>query len=254
MIINLFGSDWLEKQRVAGQAVTDCLHASRDMLKSGVTGKQVEAKCLEIIAKYDCTPTFLNYQPANHAPFPGAICFSINKELVHGIPNDTPVAEGDVVKVDLGATYQGAIADAAITVIIGQGTKEQQEGLKTCREALEAGIKAIKVDAHLGVIGSAIYRATRYSKFGLITNYGGHGLDWNRPHAPPFVANKDESKNGVRLQAGMTLAIEPMLTTGAPVTRLSADGWAVTTPGLGFHFERTIYLGQEGVEIITPWS
>lgn len=253
MIVPLFDPEWLVKQRIAGKAVTECLMTAREMLKPGVTGKQVEAKCLEIMDKFGCIATFFHYQPANHTPFPGAICFSVNRELVHGIPKDEPVQEGDVVKVDLGATYQGAIADAAITVIIGEGAPETRKCLETCQAALEAGIAAIKAEAHLGVIGSAIYRAVRHTKFGLITNYGGHGLDWNKPHAPPFVANRDESKNGIRLQPGMTLAIEPMLTLGEPVTRVGADGWTVSTPGLGFHFERTIYLGQDGVEVITPW-
>lgn len=253
-LIPLHNSDWLEKQIIAGKCVAECLRESKKLISSApenLTGKDIESLCLQIINQFQCSPTFFGYRG-----FPGAICLSINNELVHGIPNHKPFIFGDVVKVDLGATYQGAIADAALTVIYGTPKSNKHvELLSACQKSLTAGIEAVKIGSQIGEIGFAIHNSMRRSEFRLITDYGGHGLDENKPHAPPFIANKAQKNEGVRIQAGMSLAIEPMLVIGDNRTRVSKqDNWTVLVDGIGAHFEHTIYVGNEEVLVLTKYE
>lgn len=248
--IKLKDSSWFERQKIAGRTVARCLSLAREMIQTqdNLSLKEIERACLDVMNKQDCTPTFLNYKNS----FPGAICTSVNKQLVHGIPTDYQIQDGDVVKVDLGCTYKGAIGDAAITVIKGTPKSPKHIELSlTCQRALEKAIQAVAIGKQLGIIGYAIHHATKSTGFGLITNYGGHGLDENKPHAQPFVYNKSQPNVGVRIQPGMTLAIEPMLVLGSPETRVLNDGWTVVTPEIGVHFEHTIFVSEDQIHIMT---
>lgn len=250
-LITLKNDDWLARQRLAGKAVKECLETANDkILNSSISMLELNNLCNEIILKHKCTPTFHQYKG-----FPGFACISINNELVHGIPKDQTINDGDIVKVDLGATYNGAIADAAITVIKGKPIKpSHKEMVDTCKDALENAIKNIKLPCRLGVIGNSINFVVKKTKFKLITNYGGHGIEENTPHGMPFVPNKSNKEEGIRLQAGMTLAIEPMVVHGDVKTWVSSDGWTVMTNDVSSHFERTIFLQEDHVEIITDWN
>jgi methionyl aminopeptidase len=248
--ISLHNSDWLIKQKIAGQCVSECLQESKKLISSAqkLTGKDVESLCLSIMTKHDCTPTFFGYRG-----FPGAICLSVNNELVHGIPNNKLFISSDVIKVDLGATYQGAIADAAITTIYGTPKSPKHvELIIACQKALDVGIQAVKIENRIGEIGYAIHNSVRRTEFKLITDYGGHGIEENVPHASPFVPNKSQKNEGPRIQSGISLAIEPMLVLGDNRTRVSKqNGWAVLTDGIGAHFEHTLYVDENEVLIIT---
>jgi methionyl aminopeptidase len=250
-LVKLKDEHWLARQKVAGQCVAKCLARSRELIEAqtpNLTLKDLEAECLQIILSMKCTPTFLGYKG-----FPGVICASINTQLVHGIPSEYVLQPGDVVKVDLGATYQGAIADAAITAIYGAPKSPDHLLLvESCRDALANGIKAVAVGKRIGAIGNAIQHVVKRTRFGLITDYGGHGLDENTPHAEPFVANKALQTSGVRIQPGMTLAIEPMVVLGSDTRSwVSSDGWTVNTNTIGAHFEHTIYVSASGVQVLT---
>ena len=171
---------------------------------------------------------------------------------MHGIPDDTVLDNGDVVSFDLGATYEGAIADSALTCIFGPPRDPKHvELVKATEEALMRGIQAIAVGKRLGCIGNAISKYVKSTGFGLVHNYGGHGLDWNTAHAAPFVSNKAEVTEGIRIQPCLAIAIEPMLTIGSPTTRTLADGWTVATPDIGAHYEHSVFVHQDRVEIIT---
>lgn len=248
--IPLHNQDWLSRQKIAGKCVSECLAESKRLILSEakLSGKDIESLCLKIFTSYQCTPTFFGYRG-----FPGAICLSINNELVHGIPNNKNFLPGDVIKIDLGATYQKAIADAAITVIYGTPkSQKHQELIIAASKSLEEGIKAIKIGKRIGEIGNAIYNFVRLTEFHLITDYGGHGIDEDIPHAAPFVPNKSSKNEGVRFQPGMSLAIEPMLVMGDNRTRVSKqDGWTVLTDGIGAHFEHTIFITNEETLILT---
>ena len=172
---------------------------------------------------------------------------------MHGIPDDTVLDDGDVVSFDLGATYEGAIADSALTCIFGPPRDPKHvELVKATEEALMRGIQAIAVGKRLGCIGNAISKYVKSTGFGLVHNYGGHGLDWNTAHAAPFVSNKAEVTEGIRLQENITLAIEPLLVIGSSArTRTLDDGWTVTCDNICAHAEHTIFLHKDHVEIIT---
>lgn len=247
--VKLKNQDWLDKQRIAGKIAAKTLL----LLEGFVKGKTFHSTATMNLAaeKYIIDagglPTFKGYKG-----FPAGICISVNKHLVHGIPDDTILDDGDLVSFDLGVTYQGAIADTAITCIFGTPKSERHvELVKATERALMKGIVAVKVGNRLGSIGHAIGKYANSTGFGLITNYGGHGLDWDIPHAAPFVSNSGSTDEGIRIQPGLAIAIEPMLVIGSTATKTLADGWTVATNDVGAHFEHSIYVHEDHVEIIT---
>lgn len=248
--IKLKDEDWLLKQRVAGRAVAATLTALESLVMSKTSKSLIELNEIgeEIIATHGCTPTFKGYKG-----FPAGVCISVNKHLVHGIPNDSVLQEGDVVKFDLGATFEGAIADSALTCIFGEARNPLHKKLvEATKKSLELGIAAIAVGKPLGVIGNAIYKYGREQGFSVVTDYGGHGIDLDRPHAPPFVANRSDPNEGVIIQPGLTIAIEPMLIAGSTSkSKTLEDGWTVVTYDIGAHFEHSVFVHEDRVEIIT---
>jgi len=245
----LKGQDWLDKQRVAGKVVAGTLIMLENFVKAKTQLSLLELNQLaeDFIANNNCTPTFKNYKG-----FPSGVCMSVNHQLVHGIPVDYKMQEGDVVKFDLGATFEGAIADSALTCIFGEPKKsEHVRMIKATEEALMRGIEAIAVGKKLGCIGQAIYKSAKSNGFSVIEDYGGHGLEWDKPHAPPFVANKASSDEGMRIQSGLAIAIEPMLVTGSIESSVDKDGWTVVTKEIGSHQEHSIFVHEDSVEIIT---
>lgn len=252
-LFKLKGNDWLVKQRVAGKACASALNILERAVKSKTDMTLLELSMVaeEIIRAQGCTPTFKGYKG-----FPAAVCISVNHDLVHGIPTNYKLKEGDVVKFDLGATFEGAIADTAITCIFGEPKSNMHvKMIEECEKSLMEGIRAIAVGKRLGVIGHAIHRSAKQNtNFGLIVNYGGHGISWDQPHAPPFVSNKDSPDNGFRIQSGLVLAIEPMLVFGSTETFIDKDGWTVRGTGISSHFEHSVFVHEDHVEIITDRS
>lgn len=251
-LVRLKDKNWLDKQRVAGRIAAETLL----LLKGFVEGRTFHSlTALNEVAEHYITknggiPTFKGYKG-----FPAGVCISVNKEMVHGIPRDYVLDDGDIVSFDLGVTIDGAIADTAITCIFGQPKSERHTTLvRATEECLMKGIEAIQVGQRLGVIGEAISKHAKTYGFGVINNYGGHGLDWDTPHAPPFVENKSTRDKGIRIQPGLAIAIEPMLVLGSTTTSTLADGWTVVTPDLSAHFEHSIFVHEDHVEIITDRS
>lgn len=248
-LFKLKDASWLDRQRVAGQVVAGTLSLLEQQVREKTTLSLLELNQLgeDYITQHNCTPTFKNYKG-----FPAGVCISVNEQLVHGIPTDYHLQGGDIVSFDLGATFEGAIADSALTCIYGEPKKKEHVKIvAACEDAMMKGISAIKVGAKLGAIGYAIHRSAKGNGFNVITQYGGHGLEWDHPHASPFVSNKDNFDNGFRIQAGLTLAIEPMLVPMDTTTTISKDGWTVYTREIGTHFEHTIFVHEDRVEIIT---
>jgi len=246
-LFKLKNNDWLEKQRVAGKFTAGALMLLEQAVKDGTTKSMIELSSLaeEYMLDNGCAPTFKGYKD-----FPAAVCISINEQLVHGIPTNYHLQDGDVVSFDLGATYKGAIADSALTCIYGNPKSPQHvKLLEDTKDSLMKGIGSIKVGNHLGCIGNAIFKRSR--GYGLITQYGGHGISWNKPHDSPFIANKANYDEGIRIQQGLSIAIEPMFVIGGTKTHIDKDGWTVWGTGISAHYEHTIFVHEDHVEIIT---
>lgn len=247
--VMLKNQDWLNKQRVAGKIAAQVLIELQQKVIAKTTDSLIELNAFaeNFITNAGGVPTFKGYKG-----FPAGVCISVNKQLVHGIPTDYHLVDGDVISFDLGVTIEGAIADTAITCIYGTPKSDRHVTLvKATEESLMKGIEAIAVGKRLGCIGNAISRCAKGYGFSVITKYGGHGLEWNQPHAPPFVENKSELDNGIRIQPGLAIAIEPMLVLGSTDTKVLDDGWTVATPDIGAHFEHSIYVHEDHVEILT---
>jgi len=247
--VKLKDKKWLEDQRIAGKIASKSIEFLYDQVLSNTKKNliQLNEEAEKIITESGGIPTFKGYKG-----FPAGVCISVNKQIVHGIPTDYELKDGDLVSFDLGVTYNGAIADTAITCIFGSPKIPNHKNLiESCRESLYSGIKAINVGKRLGVIGNAIYKYGKGKGFGVIHDYGGHGLDKDKPHAPPFVPNKQSQDEGIRIQSGLTIAIEPMLTIGSTVTSVLDDKWTVVTPDFGSHFEHSVFIHEDHVEILT---
>jgi methionyl aminopeptidase len=247
----LHDEKWLVGQRYAGRIVSQTLSMLEQLVreKSSLSLIEMNKIAEEFIEKNDCSPTFRGYKD-----FPCGVCISINKQLVHGIPSEYKLQEGDVVKFDLGATTsEGAIADAAISCIYGTPkSKTHVELVNDTQQSLYAGIRAMTIGKKIGVIGHAIYRSLK-DKYDVITNYGGHGLLYNKPHAQPFIANRALLSEGVRIQPGLTIAIEPqaVLKTNSPFTKVANDHWTVNVADIASHWEHSIYVHDTHIELIT---
>lgn len=251
--VDLKEANWFEKQKHAGKAVASCLRFAKNAIEyhsPNLSLLDIEQECIKILNSMDCTPTFKGYRG-----FPGAVCASVNNELVHGIPRDYVLQDGDVVKIDLGATFDGVIADAAISAIYGEPKSWQHHRLlKVCKGALDQAISKIEIGKQLGCIGHAIHSHVKKSGFKLITNYGGHGISLNKPHSEPFVANKARPDEGIRIQPGLAIAIEPMLAIGSDKTTIAKDGWTVKTKDISCHWEHSIFVGKDRVHVLTDWE
>lgn len=249
----LKNQDWLDKQRIAGKVAAGALSLLENFVKNKTTlnAKQLNNLAEEYIQDNNCLPTFKGYKG-----FPSGVCISINKELVHGIPKEYYFQEGDVISFDLGATYKGSIADSALTCIYGTPKTDQHvKLLRATEESLMRGIASIKVGNHLGCIGDAIYNFLK-KDYGVITKYGGHGIDTAEdgtgiPHAAPFVANKSNINEGPRIQPGLVIAIEPMAVIGGTQTYIDKDNWTVVGSGISAHYEHSVYVHNDYVEIVT---
>lgn len=252
MIIALKDHDWLAKQKHAGRCVANILKSCGEAIKTtqpNLSLKDLEDIAVQLLKAYDCLPTFLNYNG-----FPAVACISVNKELVHGVASDYILQSGDIVSIDVGATYKGSIADAARTWIYGDPKNPLHVMmLDTCKEALVAGQNAVKIGSKTGAIGYTISRLVSKSPFGLITDYGGHGIG-PELHEDPFVANKSLPTDGVHIVNGLSIAIEPMICIGQPITKVASESFTVCTPDVGCHFENSVTVMDDQVHIITEIS
>jgi methionyl aminopeptidase len=253
-VISLQGEDWLNKQRIAGSYLAEIMTFLIDFIrnKTDMSLLDYDAFVESEILKRNCTPTFKGYHG-----FPNATCISVNKQLVHGIPSNYKLKDGDIITFDFGVTYEGAIADSATTLIYGESiNKMSLKLIETTRDCLYNAIRAIRVGKRLGVVGNAIYKTARNAGFNIIDKYGGHGISWHQPHADVFVANKSTPEEGVVMQPGLTIAIEPLLVPGnsSTNTKLADDGWTVYTEDVSAHWEHSLYLHKDHVEIVSHRS
>jgi len=237
----------LEKMRVAGQIVGRVLTRISAVAAPGVTTLELDAVAESMIREAGGIPSFKGYHG-----YPASICASVNEEIVHGIPGDRVLVEGDIVSIDVGAIWQGYHGDAAVTLAVGEVSEPAAALMAATRAALEAGIAAVRDGVRLGDVSHAIERSAREAGCEVIREYGGHGIG-REMHEPPSIRNWGPPGGGLRLRQGMTICLEPMLTLEGYDTRVLQDGWTVVTAdgSLSAHFEHTIAVTDNGAEILT---
>ena len=247
-MIVLKTSHELSLMREACRISAGALKVAGEAVEPGVTTAQIDKIAHEYILKAGATPTFLNYNG-----FPATACISINDEVIHGIPSKKRIVKaGDIVSIDVGATFNGYVGDNAATFAAGDISPEAQRLCDTTRESLYEGIKAAVAGGRLGDIGSTIQRYCEARGFSVVREYTGHGVG-HVMHEDPSVPNFGTPGRGVRLLPGMTIAIEPMINMGGAGIRQLPDGWTVKTKdgSLSAHFEHTVAITSNGPVILT---
>ncbi len=247
-MIHLKNAAQIAAMKDAGRITGEALLVARDMVRPGVSTYEIDLAIRRYIEKCGATPTFLGY-----GGFPASACISINDEVIHGIPSrDRILQEGDIVKIDTGATYRGYVGDSARTIPVGRVSEVAEKLIKTTRDSFWAGVDALKVGNRLGDVGSAIDAVVCANGFSTVRRYVGHGIG-TEMHEAPDVPNYGTAGRGIRLSAGMTLAIEPMVNVGTFEVKELSDGWTVKTMDgqLSAHYENTVALTEHGVLILT---
>lgn len=251
-MIKLKTLEEIEKMRVAGKILARITQTIKEAVKEGVSLKSLNELADDLIKKAGAEPAFLGYKPSGASkPYNYSICTSINEVVVHGIPTKYKLKNGDLLKIDLGLRYNGFYSDIALTLPIGEISLLAQRLIKVTREALTKGIEAAVVNNTLGDIGYAIQNHAESNGFKVIKNLTGHGIG-RELHEDPFVYNEGKRGEGEKLKAGMTLAIEPMISAGSgKIIQLKNDSYATSDRSLSAHFEHTVAITEKGPEILT---
>jgi methionyl aminopeptidase len=233
--------------RQAGKIVAAVLQRLREEIKPGIKTSQLDSVAASELKKYGAKASFKGYRG-----FPAHLCVSVNDEIVHGIPGERRLNEGDAVSLDFGAIVDGFHGDGAITVGVGAISPKAQELLAVTEAALMVGIRAAHSGAHLGDVSSAIQNYVEARGFSVVREYSGHGVGRDL-HEDPSVPNFGSPGEGPLLRKGMTLAVEPMVTAGDWRTRVAENRWTVLTAdgSLSAHFEHTIAISQGEAEVLT---
>jgi methionyl aminopeptidase len=239
----------LERMREAGRVNALALEAAKAVLRPGATTADADEAAAETLKKHGAKPAFLGY---GSPPYPAVICISVNEELVHGIPGKRRLREGDLVSVDCGAILDGFVGDAAFTVILGEGSELARRLVDTAYRALDAAIDKMRPGNWTGDVSAAMQGTAEADGFFMVRDYTSHGIG-RRMHEDPQVPNYMKPGRGIRLQAGMTIALEPMVLAGTMETRVLADGWTVVSNdgSLTAHCEHTVAVTSGEPQIMT---
>lgn len=252
-MITIKTPDEIQKMRQAGQLVAGTLSMLEQKIAPGISTGQLNALAEEQCRKHGAIPVFKNYpHPYRGRPFPGAICASVNEEVVHGIPGEKKLREGDIIGIDFGVILNGYAGDSAITVAVGEVDPRVLRLIKVTEESLMKGIEQAHAGRRLGAVSHAIQRHAESHGYSVVRDFVGHGIG-KEMHEDPPVPNYGPSNRGPVLKTGMTLAIEPMLNMGSHHIIVEADQWTVKTRDgkPSAHFEHTIAISAAGPEILT---
>jgi methionyl aminopeptidase len=237
----------LEKMRAAAALVAEVLAELAAMVKPGVSTLDLDVEAERMVRAGGAEPAFKGYRG-----FPCTICASANDQVIHGIPSKRPLAEGDIISLDMGVKLQGFYGDSAVTVPVGNVSDEARTLLRVTQESLEKGIEQVRLGGRVSDIGHAIQKHVEAHGFSVVREFVGHGIGTSL-HEDPQIANYGEPGRGPRLAEGMTLAIEPMVNVGRSQVKMLSDGWtAVTKDGsLSAHFEHTVAVTKSGPLVLT---
>ncbi len=239
----------IERMAAAGAIQARCLKMLRAKVRPGVTTSDLDLAAERFIGSQGATPSFLGYRG-----FPGSICASPNSMVVHGIPGPYELRRGDIISLDVGVTHRGWVADAAITVPVGEIAPAARALLETTEASLFAAVEQAVPGNHLGDVSHAVQARVEADGLSIIRSLVGHGVGRDM-HEDPQVPNYGEPGRGPELEPGMVIAIEPMVNAGGPEVRLGDDNWAVYSAdgSLAAHFEFTVAITEDGPRILTPW-
>lgn len=238
----------IEEMRRAGRLSAKALQAAGSLVSSGVTAEEIDAEVERVIRQEGGVPAFKGY-----GGFPASICASVNDVIVHGIPSsDVVLEDGDIVSIDTGAVLDGWVSDNAATFCVGHVDDEKLALIEATERALQAGIDAARAGNHLGDIGHAVWSVAKDAGFDVVRGLSGHGIG-RRMHEKPSVLNFGRPGEGLLLEEGMVIAIEPMLVAGTSKTRTLSDGWSIATADgrPSAHFEKTVAITAGGPSVLT---
>jgi methionyl aminopeptidase len=246
-MIILKSPEEIQKMGESNAIVAEVLTGLREKVKPGTTTSELNAYAEAVAQKRGARPAFKGY-----GGFPFALCASVNSEVVHGFPSDKPLQEGDIVSLDYGVCYNGYYGDSAITVAVGKISASAARLMEVTEEALYRGIEKAREGNRLGDISSAVQSCAEEAGFSVVRDYVGHGIGQDLHEDPP-VPNFGVSGRGIKLRAGMVIAIEPMVNEGAYMVKVKPDGWTVVTEdgSLSAHFEHTIAVTEDGPVILS---
>ena len=237
----------IEKMRLANGLVADVLAQLAAMVAPGVTTRDLDQAAERLVREGGAEPAFKGYRG-----YPATLCASVNEQVVHGIPSDRRMVEGDILSLDMGVKLNGFYGDSAVTVAVGRIGEDARRLLTVTEEALERGIDQVRVGGRISDIGHAVQQHVESHGFSVVREFVGHGIGVAL-HEEPQIANYGEPGRGPRMVEGMVFAIEPMVNMGKPAVKVLADGWtAVTRDGsLSAHFEHTVAVMKDGPVILT---
>lgn len=246
--------DEIAKMRIGGKKLAKVLNQVAQVVKPGVTTEELDQLAEKLIKQEGGAPSFKNYQGNDdRVPFPTALCVSVNNEIVHGpaLPA-RQLQAGDIVGLDLGLQYDGYFTDMAMTVPVGKISQKAKQLIKATKTALDLAIQEVKPGKTLGDIGAVIQQHAEKNDFSVVRDLTGHGVG-KQVHEDPAVLNYGQTGKGIKLEPGMTLALEPMFNIGSSDIQILDDGWTITTTDgqLSAHFEKTIVVTDSGCEILT---
>ncbi|MGB7957661.1 MAG: type I methionyl aminopeptidase [Minisyncoccia bacterium] len=242
----------IEVMAEGGRRLAAVLKKLVPSVRIGMTTKELDVLAFDFIKGEGCKPSFLNYRPAGAAKaYPATLCSSVNDVIVHGLPSDYVVCDGDLVKLDLGLVYKGFHLDAARTVSVGSVTPEAKRLIAATRKALDAGIKEAKPGHTLGDIGFAIQNIAQKAGYSVAQGLTGHGIGKSL-HEDPAVFNFGRRGQGEEIEEGMVIAIEPMINAGTgAIKQLKDDSYATRDGSLSAHFENTVAITKDGPRVLT---
>ena len=239
----------VDQMAASGDILVRTMKVLKSKARPGVTTLELDEAAEKFIRSQGATPSFKGYRG-----FPGSICASPNSMVVHGIPDGYECKRGDILSIDIGVTYEGWVADAAVTVPIGPISTEAKNLLEVTRNSLFDGVEQMVAGNHLGDVSNAIQRSVESNGLSVIRTLVGHGIG-REMHEEPQVPNFGEAGRGPELEVGTVLAIEPMVNAGGPLVRMGDDGWSVFSEddSLAAHFEFTVAVTPDGPRVLTPW-
>jgi len=246
-MIELKTASQIEKMRIAGRLSRQALELAGSLIAPGVTTAEIDKAVREFIIANGGQPSFLGY-----AGYPASVCLSVNEEVIHGIPGSRRLRDGDIVSVDVGAVVNGWHGDNAATFGVGNVAPEAQKLMQITKQCLDTAVAMVKPGVRLGDIGYAIQSLAEANGYGVVREFIGHGIG-SELHQGPDVPNYGRPGRGIRLEKGMTIAIEPMINLKGHEVRMLSDGWTVVTRSgsVSAHFENTIAVTDDGAEVLT---